>query len=404
MIEKAHAKYSASGSERWLNCPASIALSEKAPPQIESPYAAEGTLAHECLEKILKGEPYKRHEFSDEMLEHASKFQEWLDTLMAGAPVAKAILIEEKVDLPGVGFGTVDVALVHPNGVLTIIDYKYGAGYAVEPKNNTQMLYYACAIAGKYGWAFNTVHMIIYQPRAYHEDGPIRGWEIPITDLVEWDKKFLEGVIACEDPFAPFKAGSWCRWCPAATLCPEISDRAAEEAKLDFDDNLNVTTPVSVFSVGDLGVALTACEKIENWIEKVREYALQIAQRGEKIPGYKLVAKRSTRKWIDENKTAKIAKTQFGSKAFTKPELLSPAQLEKVIKDKDWIAEHVSDISSGVTLVPENDKRPAVNQIMDDFAVDVIHESIDISFQEKTVKPLKPKKEKTHGTKSKSRN
>ena len=53
---KAHAKLSASSSERWLNCPGSIALIDKAPPPRESKYALEGTTAHECMEKMLLNE------------------------------------------------------------------------------------------------------------------------------------------------------------------------------------------------------------------------------------------------------------------------------------------------------------------------------------------------------------
>lgn len=49
-----HAKYSASGSEGWLNCAGKIAM-EMGRPDESSPYADEGSAAHflaaECLEK-----------------------------------------------------------------------------------------------------------------------------------------------------------------------------------------------------------------------------------------------------------------------------------------------------------------------------------------------------------------
>ena len=46
MTLPAHSRLGASTSERWFNCPASVRLSDGIPSR-ESPYAAEGTLAHE---------------------------------------------------------------------------------------------------------------------------------------------------------------------------------------------------------------------------------------------------------------------------------------------------------------------------------------------------------------------
>lgn len=41
-----HAKLSASGAKKWINCPLSVVLESKMPNE-ETPYAKEGTLAHE---------------------------------------------------------------------------------------------------------------------------------------------------------------------------------------------------------------------------------------------------------------------------------------------------------------------------------------------------------------------
>ena len=49
-----HARLSPSSAKRWLNCPASIALSAGLPEPPESPYAAEGTLAHAVAESKLR--------------------------------------------------------------------------------------------------------------------------------------------------------------------------------------------------------------------------------------------------------------------------------------------------------------------------------------------------------------
>jgi hypothetical protein len=42
-----------STAKRVINCPGSVALVAKMPPQAESKYAAEGTLLHGCVEELM---------------------------------------------------------------------------------------------------------------------------------------------------------------------------------------------------------------------------------------------------------------------------------------------------------------------------------------------------------------
>lgn len=238
---KAHAKFSASGSERWLNCPGSIALSEKAPPQKESSYAKEGTDAHTCLEIIMKNsKPYtaaemlkKKH--PDDMVRHALKT---FDQIKGIVPKGAELLCETKVSLefvePGM-FGTVDSAIVELFGTLWVIDFKYGAGKLVSPEKNTQMIYYGLGIAFKYNFNFAKIRLAIVQPRIAHKDGFFRSWDMEVEDLMKWTTKFKEGVDACKDPFAPLKPGRWCFFCPAQSICPAIENDKFSEAQKDFE-------------------------------------------------------------------------------------------------------------------------------------------------------------------------
>lgn len=244
--KKLHAKFSASGSERWLKCPGSIALSEKAPPQVDSVYAAEGTEAHTCLEMIARNAQAGRSLFSitqvlarkfpTAMVTHGLETYKRIAKLV---PQDATLLCETRVGLEFVEegmFGTVDFGIVELFGILWVIDYKYGAGRMVEPEGNTQMIYYGLGIAHKFHFNFEKVRLAIAQPRIVHKDGFFRTWDMEVPELMSWTEKFKAGVEACKDPFAPLNPGRWCFFCPAQTICPAVEDRAYDEAQADFDN------------------------------------------------------------------------------------------------------------------------------------------------------------------------
>jgi hypothetical protein len=263
-------------------------------------------------------------------------------------------------------FGTLDIAIVQEFGKLVIVDYKYGAGISVDPDCNSQLIYYALGISNQFNHNFQEVELVVIQPRAFHESGEtIRTWTCSMNELISWEDKFRNGVKATEDPFARFESGKWCKFCPAATICPEIKDKAMKQAQIVFDDGAGVESVPAphTIAIENLPTILEACDKLDSWITKVREHALHVLERGEPIAGFKLVEKRSIRKWIDPEQASKSAKRIFGDKAFSEPELLSPAQFEKACTSElaiKFMKERVSAVSSGVTMVHESDKRPAV--------------------------------------------
>ncbi len=388
---KEHATYSASGAERWLNCPGSIKLSEGAPEQRESEYAAEGTAAHACLEFLLKNRTKLEaaiktalKTWEPEMVEHARDAVELIVNRQAMAS-GSVILCETRVNsTPFLGvedqFGTLDVSVVQEFGRLLITDYKYGAGYAVDPegedgKGNPQLVYYALAVSHEYGHCFSDVELMVIQPRAYHETGEtVRSFIMSIDDLKAWEVEFRQGVKRTLQPKPALASGSWCRWCPAATLCPELKTKALKQAQIVFDDEVGLQTvpEPKMITLPNLGTILDACDRLEDWIGKVREHAVHVLERGGDINGFKLVAKRSPRRWVDEDKIGAEARKRFGDLAFTPPKLLSPAKLETAAKTSkgidEWVTARVTDKSSGTTLVRATDKRPAVRPLDQVFA------------------------------------
>lgn len=387
---KDHATYSASGAERWLNCPGSIKLAALAPEQPDSPYAIEGTEAHACLEFILKNRANfsaalktAAKKWDSDMVEHAKSAAEtilgWLGDTAGGE-----LLVETRVDsTPFLGvegqFGTLDVAIAQEFGRLRIIDYKYGAGHAVDPagadgKGNPQLCYYGLGVSHLFDHNFSEVELIIIQPRAYHESGEtVRSFTMPIDDLLTWRDTFKKGVGETLKSIPYLQAGSWCRYCAAATQCPELKDLSFKRAQIVFDDGkgLQSVPEPRMITLPNLSTILDACDRLEDWIGRVREHAVHVLERGSEIEGFKLVAKRGIRKWTDEETIGAEAKRKFGDVAFTAPKLLSPAQLEKTARTTpgidEWVSARVTAESSGTTLVRATDKRQAVRTIENIF-------------------------------------
>ena len=99
----AHAKLSASGSSKWLNCPGSVQAEEKYPPQGSSIFALEGTMAHEvadlCLKNTADADFYVGHTVLKKVVEKdmAAYVQEYLDYVRSFEGNNTALMTEERV-------------------------------------------------------------------------------------------------------------------------------------------------------------------------------------------------------------------------------------------------------------------------------------------------------------------
>ncbi len=236
-----HSKFSASGSERWINCQGSVKLSEGIESK-SSIWAKEGEEAHEVLEKMLniliEGETdlFAVPARDDDMWGLGREAAAFIHGLWRKLPHSE-IQVETRIILDFIHpemFGTFDGAVVDHFGTLHVFDYKYGAGVAVSPDRNLQMAFYAIGLAHQYQWNFKRVRMWIIQPRIKGYEGPLY-WEIPILELKgKWVRTFEYGVDMVERFPDRLTEGSWCHWCPAKKICPLKTERKNEKASLIF--------------------------------------------------------------------------------------------------------------------------------------------------------------------------
>lgn len=226
--ERKHAKFSASGAERWANCSGSVALSEGIPPK-SNVYSIEGTLAHEVLEATMTMRPHPPGTTS-EMAMHAAHAARFMGDLYPQTKNTE-LLIEKKVSLGFIhpeAFGTLDYAIVEHFGTLQILDFKYGKAL-VSPVENLQFLFYALAVAHQYDFNFSRVKMWTLQPRVAGFNG-YSFWEITIQELKAYIKTFQDAIKRVEENPDVFVEGPWCYFCVAKSKCPIKQQEKAEKA------------------------------------------------------------------------------------------------------------------------------------------------------------------------------
>ena len=352
-----------STAKRVINCPGSVKLVDLMPPKPSSKYADEGTLCHNVMDLILNGHKpeellgmkYEEQELTQELLER--KIYPALALLDEVDPNKEMeYATETRVGfgdfLPDV-FGSTDL-LGRIGNRAFVLDWKFGDGVAVEATENAQLMFYAAAAmrTPEVKWVFDgadEIEMIIIQPPM------VKRWVTDKKRIQAFELELATAVKVAQMPDAPLKTGDHCRWCAAKPTCPKMTGAVERALHAQLD----------ILNVEQIGQYLAKADLLEQWIADTRALAHQILEAGKPVPGYKLVAKRATRQWVDEAYTADILGDLLDKDELFTSKIISPAQAEKLLKKKGYPLQDnlVVAVSSGSTLVAESDPRPAVLQI-----------------------------------------
>jgi len=372
---KEHATLSASESERWMVCPGSIALIAKVGKVPSSAAAEEGTAAHEvaalCLTEGLSpvdliGRMFNDFEVDIDMAEHLDTYIEYIAKLISARPDA-TLYVEHLFDLSWLRpemWGTNDVCISEYLGELIVIDLKFGRGVIVDPKENSQLLYYALGALQSFDDETETVRLVIVQPRGRHSAGPIREWSTTAQYVRDWGIQLGLAADKTREPNAALQAGEHCRFCNAAGICPQLKQLVQTEANIDFAiEPSTLVDPLPVpTNIQELTRALDFVPVIDIWCKGVEAMGLQLLNNQQKLPGYKLVQGRANRKWTDEDAVIKLMKKlKVERSKYCSEKLKSPAQLEKLSAvGKDTVKELCYKPEGKITIAPEDDARPAI--------------------------------------------
>ncbi|MBX4145942.1 DUF2800 domain-containing protein [Paenibacillus lautus] len=388
--ERAHALLGASKADQWINCPPSARLQESIPDK-QSEFADEGTAAHELSELILRRrltpcnaaerkrldkvvEEFRKNNayYGPEMEDAVAAYVEVVEEHFMAAKARSSdavILLEERLDftewVPD-GYGTGDVVLIS-DGVLEVIDLKYGKGVPVSAIDNPQLRLYGLGAWANWNYLYsiNEVSMTIVQPRL----DSVSTDTLPLGELIEWAEVVVKPAAALADAGeGEFVPGSHCRWCKVKGNCRARADENMKALAYEFQDP-------ALLSMDEIGSVLFVAEQLKVWAKDVEEYAFDQAKAGARIPSWKLVEGRSNRSITDKAAARKaLESAELEAEKYLKPqELLGIGDLEKKIGKKE-----LASLLDGLivkppgkpVLVPETDKRPELNSVDQDFAAE----------------------------------
>ena len=244
--------------------------------------------------------------------------------------------------------------------MLQIIDFKYGLGVLVEAENNPQMMCYALGALDTYDGIYDieSVEMTIFQPRR----GNVSTFTISKEDLLKWAEEYLAPIAQLAyNGEGEFHAGDHCQFCKVKATCRKRAEYNMELAAYDFEEP-------AMLDEDEIAEILPKIDSLITWANDLKDYALQQALSGVAYKGFKVVEGKSNRKYTDENAVAETIK-QHGYDPYERKLLGITAMTSLLGKKKfeELLGGLISKPPGKPALVPESDKRPALNTAIDDF-------------------------------------
>ena len=376
----AHAKLSASGSEKWMTCTPSANLEAQFPDE-GSEFAREGTFAHAVFEQEMltylgrPTEPLPKelmHFDSPELRDYVAEAVNYAVRRIEEIKLDckdPVIMVERKLDFSTwvpEGFGTGDLVIV-ADGIVEVMDLKYGKGIYVDPLSNSQLRLYGLGAYNELCHLYDIFHvrMTVLQPRLHNFGSE----EIHIDELLGWATQDVMPLAALAwEGKGEFVAGDHCTscFCKARYTCPARAVQAIAVAQAEFGPIEDAQPPLPAsLSMDRIAELLPKADMVIDWFNDLKSYALeQATKHGNTVPGFKLVEGRSNRKYSDQDAVAaKLIEAGIPEATIYDRSLLGITAMEKAIGKKQF-AELLDGLivkpEGKATLVPESDKRPAL--------------------------------------------
>jgi hypothetical protein len=197
----------------------------------------------------------------------------------------------------------------------------------------------------------------IFQPRL----NSISVDEKEAEALLDWGKRIIPTALVAAKGEGDYNPGEHCRFCPHAGRCRALSAHCTEYVKTH-----GLEAPVEMLAPWEIQDVLQMEPMISLWLKRVKDQALSTLLSGGEIPGYKVVAGRSSRGWADDLEVAEVLKKAgYTPDTITETKLLSVSMMEKALGKKtvaELVGGHILTNAGSPTVVPETDKRPKYDQ------------------------------------------
>lgn len=410
-----HSVFGGSAASRYMNCYGSVRKLAALPKRPDTAASSQGTAAHALAEQCLKegerdAKAYLGHWFPLEPGGKTTRFEAtremcaavniYLDAVYEELDAAKdaELYIEQKFVLdirsagPGEVFGSCDAVVYTPSrNRVVVFDYKHGY-QDVEVTDSKQLKFYTSgAVLSHVDWAVSDVELVIVQPlaKSVKEQGgeAVRRWQMNAMELIEFPGELEHAIAECKKPDAPCNAGPWCKssFCEARPTCETYHAYVTGDALADYKD-ISIVTPSmlpdpSTLDVEKLKKIAAGASALSAFASQCEAYLQDLALNGTKVPGMKLVDKVGRRKIVvpAEDIVAHMSLVYGLDPAeLMPPELVTITEIERQLKTavpakqykdakEDFSLRFTLKESSGLTLVPESDKREAVDAVARDF-------------------------------------
>jgi len=366
-----HALLSPSSSHRWLSCTASV---EACAPYEDktNPAAQWGTACHALGELMLRDEPFPKTGEQIEgvtvdvdMMNTAMQYVDYCRSLMTPESV---VMVEERFDLTFIApdtFGTGDCTILNDNH-LHIIDLKTGHNI-VMAENNTQLMLYGLGawIDLEDIYDIDTVTLHIVQTRANHTDT----YEISVDKLMEFQRFVIaqaSKIMRGETSFNPNEKA--CKWCAHKVDCKALADHVFSTVQGEFEDLTDIDGKADDIGRDHIKAILDNKKLILSFIDAVEDRALENAQAGNMVDGYKMVRKTKHLAWTDAERAENYLLRKLKQDGTYTRKLITPTQAVKALgKDNKFIQKLMARPQGELVLAPNSDKREAVTPVTEDF-------------------------------------
>ena len=390
-----HSLFGPSSLSRAILCNAAAQETLDAPEEEPSEFAAHGTMLHEKCEFCMKKAPKAplmmagMLDLEEEDMGFVHDALEYVMDVKERHLEEPTIRLEAEVSLVSWDLeeveGTADV-IIESSQRIDVLDYKFGRGIQVFAENNPQCFaYLGGAVRYQLNGSQQDMYVHIVQPPLNHYDCVEVSWDELSTKILEEIRPAVQASRRADAQYGPCMEA--CRWCNAKMIC----DARREHIKQVAAKVQRAAASPTMVAKRDWKEILDGSDDLTQAIKDVHKFAQAEIKSGRGFDGYKMVAGRSKRVFVNQAEgEAYILKTLGEEKAYAPAKMISLAQAEKkatkLKKDPKW-KKLITKPTGKPLLVSEKDPRPALEYGMqNEFAADALRQGDVMTKEESTQK------------------